>query len=185
LDTGICKPTIFSGLTRSFGCPKVFGIDIMHLPALNIPDLLIPLWCGTLKCPGENKNTWDWAVLKGRTWTDHGCAVANAHPYLLTSFGCAPCNPTEKISSGYKVIEYMIYIYALGLGLFYGILDLPRWRNFCKLVYGVHIICQWKITTAQVEAAHKALVSWEDEYEHLYYQHKESRIPLVCPPLTQ
>ncbi|TFK45682.1 hypothetical protein OE88DRAFT_1649115 [Heliocybe sulcata] len=43
LETGSCKPTIFSGITHSFRCPKLFGIDIMHLPALNIPNLFIPL----------------------------------------------------------------------------------------------------------------------------------------------
>ncbi|KZT18557.1 hypothetical protein NEOLEDRAFT_1079824, partial [Neolentinus lepideus HHB14362 ss-1] len=43
LATGICKPTIFSGLRRSLGVPGLFGLDIMHLPALNIPDLFLPL----------------------------------------------------------------------------------------------------------------------------------------------
>ncbi|TFK45198.1 hypothetical protein OE88DRAFT_1715452 [Heliocybe sulcata] len=181
LETGICKPTIFSGLTRSFGCPQLFGVDIMHLPALNIPDLLIPLWRGTLKCPGEDKRTWDWAVLKGDTWTNHGQEVANARPYLPTSFGRAPRNPAEKISSGYKAIEYMNYIYGLGPGLFYGVLPIRIWQHFCKLVYGVRIICQRKITKEQIDAAHDALVSWEDEYERMYYQRKDSRIPLVRP----
>ncbi|TFK49607.1 hypothetical protein OE88DRAFT_1736611 [Heliocybe sulcata] len=181
LQTGICKPTIFSGISRSFGSPKVFGVDIMHLPALNIPDLLIPLWHGTLKCPGEDKRTWDWAVLQGNVWTRHGDDVAAVRPYLPTSFGRAPRNPIEKISSGYKAIEYINYIYGIGPGLFYDVLPLPIWRHYCKLVYGVRIICQCTITEQQIDSAHKALVSWEDEYEHIYYQRKDSRIPLVRP----
>ncbi|TFK45677.1 hypothetical protein OE88DRAFT_1715298 [Heliocybe sulcata] len=174
LETGICKPTIFSGITQSFGSPKVFGIDIMHLPALNIPDLLIPLWCGTLKCPCEDKSTWDWAILKGSIWIDHGAAVANTQPYLPTLFRRTPRNHAKKISSGYKAIEYMNYIYALGPTLFYGILPLRYWQNFCRLVYGIRILCQWSITIAKVHAAHDMLITWEDEYEHIYYQRSES-----------
>ncbi|TFK57266.1 hypothetical protein OE88DRAFT_1620989 [Heliocybe sulcata] len=153
----------------------------MHLPALNILDLLIPLWRGTLKCPGQDKRTWDWAVLQGNVWTRHGDDVAAVRPYLPTSFGRAPRNPVEKISSGYKAIEYMNYIYGIGPGLFYDVLPLPIWRHYCKLVYGVRIICQRTITEQQIDSAHKALVSWEDEYEHIYYQRKDSRIPLVRP----
>ncbi|EPQ50059.1 hypothetical protein GLOTRDRAFT_51086 [Gloeophyllum trabeum ATCC 11539] len=153
----------------------------MHLPALNIPDLLIPLWRGTLECPGEDKRTWEWAVLRGDVWINHGATVASCRPYLPTSFGRAPRNPAEKISSGYKAIKYMNYIYALGPGVFYDVLPLRFWQNFCKLVYGVRIICQRKITSKQVDDAHQALVHWEDEYERLYYCRKESRIPLVRP----
>ncbi|KIK34908.1 hypothetical protein CY34DRAFT_30479, partial [Suillus luteus UH-Slu-Lm8-n1] len=52
LATGISKPTIFLGFNEShvLGVPKCFGSDMMHLLALNIPDLIIPLWCGTFSC---------------------------------------------------------------------------------------------------------------------------------------
>ncbi|KIK73335.1 hypothetical protein PAXRUDRAFT_178736, partial [Paxillus rubicundulus Ve08.2h10] len=60
LKPGISKPSIFLRFWdgRTFGVPKCFGLDIMHLLSHNIPDLLIPLWCGTLKCdPSDNKAT--------------------------------------------------------------------------------------------------------------------------------
>ncbi|KAG1869879.1 hypothetical protein F4604DRAFT_1881287 [Suillus subluteus] len=45
LDICISKPSIFLGFssTYTFGIPKCFRSDIMHLISLNIPDLLIPL----------------------------------------------------------------------------------------------------------------------------------------------
>lgn len=45
LNTGISKPSIFLGLDecRMLGIPALFTGDIMHLAALNIPDLLIKL----------------------------------------------------------------------------------------------------------------------------------------------
>ena len=46
LETGISKPSIFSGLDPSstLGLPKSAGSDIMHLGALNLSDLMISLW---------------------------------------------------------------------------------------------------------------------------------------------
>jgi hypothetical protein len=46
LNTGIVKPSIFLGLNPHYrlDLPRCFGSDIMHLAALNIPDLLINLW---------------------------------------------------------------------------------------------------------------------------------------------
>ena len=69
----------------------------MHLILLNIPEILIKLWCGTLECdPNANKETWDWAVLTGDVWKEHGRQVANTRLYLPGSFGRPPRNPAEK-----------------------------------------------------------------------------------------
>ena len=64
------------------GIPGCFGSDIMHLAALNLPDLLINLWRGTLDCDvSDNRSTWDWAKLVGDTWQEHGRQVA-AEPLI-------------------------------------------------------------------------------------------------------
>ena len=89
LQTGIVKPGIFLGLPRAniLSIPRCFGYDIMHLISLNIPDLLISLWRGTIDCDkDDNRSTWDWAVLRGNTWTTHGKAVTSITPYLPSSF---------------------------------------------------------------------------------------------------
>jgi hypothetical protein len=89
LETGISKPSIFLGLQHDnmLSIPGCFGSDIMHLASLNLPDLLINLWCGTFDCDKtDDCSTWDWAVLRGSTWEEHGWQVAAATPYLPGSF---------------------------------------------------------------------------------------------------
>jgi hypothetical protein len=80
-QTGISKPSLFSGLpvNRHLPIPGCFPADLMHLVALNLTDLLVNLWRRTFDCdPGDSRDTWDWAVLKGETWKDHGKQVADA-----------------------------------------------------------------------------------------------------------
>lgn len=126
LETGIAKPSIISGLPEEciFGIPGCFPADIMHLAGLNIPELLLSLWRGTLACEApDNKSTWDWAIfMNTEVWKSHGKLVAAATPYLPGSFDRPPRNPAEKISSGYKAVEFLTYLYGLGPALLYGLL---------------------------------------------------------------
>ncbi|GLB36899.1 hypothetical protein LshimejAT787_0311860 [Lyophyllum shimeji] len=134
LSTGLCKQTLFSGLRHAIGIPNIFVMDLMHLTALNDPDLLLGLWRGTIKCyPPDTKDSWDWKVLVGKVWEAHGKTVAMATPYLPSSFGRVPRNPAEKINSGYKAWEYLLYLFGLGPALFRSILPEKYWLNFCKL----------------------------------------------------
>lgn len=58
LETGICKPTIFSGVhpDQILGVPTLFALDIMHLP-----DLFIPLWRGSFDCDhSDSTNLSSW-----------------------------------------------------------------------------------------------------------------------------
>ena len=119
LDTGLCKQAILSGLRYSLGIPNIFPLDIMHLVNLNDPDLLLGLWCGTIKVyPPDKVNLWNWRVLVGQVWQAHGKTVALATQFIPSSFGRAPQNPTEKINSGYKAWEFQIYLIGLGPVLF-------------------------------------------------------------------
>ena len=43
LETGLCKPTLFSGL-NTLGVHGIFTMDLMHLFILNDPNLLLGLW---------------------------------------------------------------------------------------------------------------------------------------------
>ncbi|KAF8836720.1 hypothetical protein BDN67DRAFT_877344, partial [Paxillus ammoniavirescens] len=75
-ETRITKLPLILGLacSRSLGIPLCMTTDIMHL-ANNLSDLLISLWRGTLQCyPGNDKDTWDWAVFTGDNdaWQAHG-----------------------------------------------------------------------------------------------------------------
>jgi len=182
LETGIVKPSIFLGLNpcHHLDIPGCFGSDIMHLAALNIPDLLINLWQGALDCDNNDDwRTWDWTVLTGSMWEDHGRDVAACTPYLPGSFDHPPRNPAEKISSGYKAWEFLIYIYGLGPALFYGVLPEKYWINFCKLVYGMHIILQHEIMADDLAKAHLALLDFCSEFEVLYCQQHPERLHFV------
>jgi hypothetical protein len=188
LETGIVKPSIFLGLNEKhcLPVPLCFGSDIMHHASLNLPDLLIPLWRGTLDCSATDKRTdWDWAVLTGDTWTQHGIAVAAATPYLPGSFDRPPRNPALKISSGYKAWEFLMYLYGLGPGVFYNILPTPYYENFCDLVYGIRIINQHTISSKQLVQAEEALYRFARGFEILYYQRRVDRIHFVRQSIHQ
>ncbi|KAF8811838.1 hypothetical protein BYT27DRAFT_7221332 [Phlegmacium glaucopus] len=169
-STGITRPSIFI-----LAVPHCFGGDLMHLISLNILDLLLDLWRGNLECdPTDDKNTWQWLVLVGDVWKNHGTRVVDTTPYLPGSFDRPPRNPAEKISSGYKAWEFLTYIFGLGPGLLHGILPNKYWKNYCKLVAGVRLLHQHSITKEQLVHGHKLLISFETEFEEIYYQHKAS-----------
>ena len=66
---------------------KSVGSDIIHHGTLNLSDLMISLWHGTIDCTKPNdKSTWTWAVLQGGVWQQHGKAVANVLNYRPSSF---------------------------------------------------------------------------------------------------
>jgi hypothetical protein len=183
LQTGVVKPGIFLGLQpkHTHAIPRCFGYDIMHLVSLNIPDLLLSLWRGTIDGDKDDRRLWDFAVLQGSIWTDHGIDVASMTPYLPGSFDRPPRNPAEKINSGYKAWEYLMYIYGLGPGLFYHVLPKAHWRNLCRLVRGIRIAHQHKISITSLKQAHQFLLDFVLEFEELYYNRRRNRIHFVRP----
>ena len=115
----------------------------MHLAALNISDLMISLWQGTIDCTRpDDKSTWTWVILRGEVWQQHGKAVADTLHYLPSSFDRPPCNIAEKLTSGYKAWEFLLYLYRLCPGLLYGVLLDVYYSNFCKLVSGIRLMNQ-------------------------------------------
>jgi len=152
-ETGISKPTILSGLVSDLmvPVPRCFPLDLMHLIFINLGELLIPLWQGTLKCDvTDSVLSWDWATLTRDAWQAHGKVVTDATPFFPSSFHRPPRNPAEKISSGYKATEYFHYLFGLGPGHFRAILPSRYWKHFCKLVCGVRILVQRCITGSQL-----------------------------------
>ncbi|KAG6888033.1 hypothetical protein C0992_009848 [Termitomyces sp. T32_za158] len=110
--------------------------------------------------------------------------MARCTPYLPGSFDRPPRNPAEKINSGYKAWEYLLYIFGLAPGLLYRVLPLPFWCSFCKIVAGVRFIYQRQIhVTTQLVAAHAYLIECVAEFEALYVQRRADRIHFVRPIL--
>ena len=178
-ETGLCKPSIFLGLplTHSSGLPGCLAIDHMHIIAINLPDLLIGLWRGTIDCDKkDSKVLWDWLVLVGDVWKSHGQDIARCRPYLPGSFDCPPWNPAEKISSGYKAWEFLVYVFGYCPALLYDILPRKYWQNFCKLVSAVRLLQQRTITASQLQRAHLLVLEFTEEYEAIYYRRMVSRL---------
>jgi hypothetical protein len=142
-ETGICKPSIISALPKSIPVPKCFPADTMHLFGLNLSQLLVSLWRGSIDHGQEdNLTTWPFAILRDNViWQTHGASVAHAGLYLPVCLESrAPRNPTEKISSGYKAVEYLVYIFGLCPALLYHLLPQKFYYHFCKLVFTTRII---------------------------------------------
>ncbi|EGN96876.1 hypothetical protein SERLA73DRAFT_170242 [Serpula lacrymans var. lacrymans S7.3] len=156
----------------------------MHLIALNIPDLLINLWRCNFGCEKtDSKHSWDWGVLQGDTWKQHGQAITDSTPHLPGSFDRPPWNPAEKISSGYNAWEFLLYVYGLAPALPYNVLPEKYWRNFCKLVFSVWIFNQHHILTVDLQQAHKRMLEFTAEFEVLYYQRRANWLHFVRPSL--
>ncbi|KAJ3792016.1 hypothetical protein GGU11DRAFT_866628 [Lentinula aff. detonsa] len=154
----------------------------MHLLCLNLEDLLLCLWRGTLKCePTDDAKTWDWVKLVGITWEEHGQLVEDATQYFPSSFQHPPRNPAKKLSSGYKATEYYLYVFGLGPGLFCTILPKEYWENFCKLTSGIRILLLWSIDARKLKKAHTLLIQFAEEFENLYYQRREDRLHFCRP----
>ena len=185
LETGISKPSIFSGIDPSstLGLPRSAGSDIMHLGVLNLSDLMISLWRGTIDCTRpDDKETWDWAVFQeGDAWKLHGKAVADCLHYLPSSFDRPLRNIAEKLTSGYKAWEFLQYLYGLGPGLLLGVLPDEYYTNYCKLVFGMRLMNQHKITQDSICKAQRALASFAQQFEIIYCKRLATRIHFVRP----
>lgn len=179
-ETGIVKPTIVLGLSKVLDAPDLFPADLMHHACLNLPELFLALWRGTLACDyNDSKSLWDWSVLKGAVWKAHGREVAATSSYLPGSFGGSPRNIAKKVSSGYKAAEFEIWFYVCGPALLYGVLPERYWRHYCKLVMGMRLAHQRSLTVEQVQLIDKLFISFYKEYELMYYQRHPGRLHFV------
>ncbi|KAJ7616591.1 hypothetical protein FB45DRAFT_1105832 [Roridomyces roridus] len=181
LETGISKPSIFSGLPHSLPVPAFFPLDGMH-PILNLGDLLTSLWRGTIDCAStDDKSTWDWAVLTGDVWKEHGQAVADLREYFPGSFDTPPRNPAEKINTQYKAWEYLMYLFGVGPALLLGILPDKYYHHYCKVVRAFRLLFQEEILPEEAVEADSLLKQFFTDFEDLYCQRRVDRMHFVCP----
>ncbi|KAJ3816786.1 hypothetical protein F5880DRAFT_1626456 [Lentinula raphanica] len=156
----------------------------MHLFSLNGPDLLIPLWRGKFDCDKtDSRASWEWAVLKDNVWKQHGKTVAACTPYIPGSFDRPPRNPAEKINSGYKAWEFLLYLYGLGPCLFFGILPDKYWEHCCLYVRAVQLLIQKSCSPLNLVEANINLTQFSDDFELLYVQRRADRLHFVRPSI--
>ena len=113
---------------------------------------MFELWRGNGNWPEGDKSqdVWDWDVLKGGIWKSHGQAVAAMSSYFPCLYNRTPRNPAEKLSSGYKAWQLLLYFYGLGPSLFYGLLPERYYKHYCKLVIGDQVMYQHNISPGQL-----------------------------------
>ncbi|KAG6830291.1 hypothetical protein H0H92_001369 [Tricholoma furcatifolium] len=152
-------------------------MDVMHLIALNDPDLFIGLWRGTIKVYAPDAiSSWNWRVLTKKTWDAHGATVGRASKYLPSSFDRAPRNIAEKINSGYKAWEFVMYLFGLAPALLSDILPELYWQNYCKFVRGIQLLYRRQIPLKHIQEAHQLLCQFYEEFETIYVERKPERI---------
>jgi hypothetical protein len=184
LATGLAKPSLISGLPEKhrLPIPACFPGDIMHLPCLNIPDLFLALFRGTLKLRKnltDDPKEWPWAILKGDIWTEYGKNVGDSQPFLAGSFDKAPRDISKAINSGFKAWEHLITSFILSPALFYRILPDPYYGNFCKLVQFYQIMMQHTLLPSDIQYADELYTNFSDEFEMIYIQRKSDQIPMA------
>lgn len=183
LEAGLVKPSMSSGLERRFmfRLSLQFSLDLMHLFMLNGGDLWIPLWRATIPHGDDDPPpAWPWH-LPHEDWITHGAAVGDTTRYFPSSFHRPPRNPAEKVNTNYKATEWYLYLYGLGPSFFRVFLPKVYWQNFCRLVYGVRIMVQRRLTYSQISDAQTSLILFVEEYEHLYYQRRVDRMHFCRP----
>ncbi|KAI0245585.1 hypothetical protein BJV78DRAFT_1277405 [Lactifluus subvellereus] len=76
----------------------------MHLVALNIPDLLLGLWRGTLDCDStDHKDSWDWAILRNQgLWKAHGKQLVWGFQIMMQE----EIMPSDLIDGYWLLIEW-------------------------------------------------------------------------------
>ena len=115
-------------------------------------------------------------------WQAHGASVAGAGLYLPVCLDSrVPRNPAEKISSGYKAVEYLVYVFGLCPALLYRLLPQKFYYHFCKLVFATRVIHRHHKTKDELLGAHQAFLEFVYEFEILYYKHDLRRLHFIRP----
>ncbi|KAJ3001526.1 hypothetical protein NUW54_g6368 [Trametes sanguinea] len=181
--TGLCKPSIVSGLPRSLPIPFCFPPDLMHLTWLNIPDLYLSLWRGTIKGSTQSDpKSWDCAILAlEEKWVAHGRRVERAMPYLPGFFDRPPRNIAEKVNSGYKATEYKTWFFNYAPAMLRHELPRAYWEQLCELVRGLTIIFAENILPEELVESKQLLSAAVQHYEALYYARDPDRLHVVRP----
>ncbi|KAH9851446.1 hypothetical protein C2E23DRAFT_869376 [Lenzites betulinus] len=183
--TGLCKPTIMSGLSRTLPMPLCFPIDLMHLTCLNLPDLFLSLWRGTIQGSTQSDpKGWDCAILADpEVWELHGLHVERARHYLPGFLDRAPRNIAAKLNSGYKAIEFMTWFYNYVPAMLRSLLPEAYWLQFCKLARGIMILYAEDILPEELLQSKTLLTAAIEEYELLYYARDPDRLHVVRPAI--
>ncbi|KAG7098203.1 hypothetical protein E1B28_000171 [Marasmius oreades] len=182
-ETGICRRSIVSSLPKAIPAPRSLPADVMHL-FYNLVQLLSSSWRGAMDhAADDHPGSWPFAVLFDKAvWQAHGQQVGDARKYIPVCLEArTPRNPAEKINSGYKIVEYLVYVFGLCPALLYGLLPEPFYGHFCKLVFATRVLHRRRIRRQDLVDVHQAFLQWVVEFELLYMNRDMKRLHFVRP----
>lgn len=100
--------------------------------------------------------------------------------YIPGLFDCPPQNPIEKLNSGYKAWEWLLYVYGLLSGPLHSVLPPSYYLHICKLVFSVWIMLQHSLPFTQICNAHAALIKYVQDFKNHYYCCHLNCLQFVC-----
>ncbi|KAL1657483.1 hypothetical protein GGF50DRAFT_19006, partial [Schizophyllum commune] len=128
----------------------------------------------------DSKSTWPFAIfLNLADWKAHGQLVADAIPFTPGSFDRPSRNIAEKLTSGYKSWEFLLYFYGHCPCLLFGALPEPYYIQFCKLARATRIMIEDEISVDLVRESDTLMCEQSDEFEELYVQRRADRLHFV------
>ncbi|KAJ7718852.1 hypothetical protein B0H14DRAFT_2198477, partial [Mycena olivaceomarginata] len=87
--------------------------------------------------------------------------------YMPVSFDTPPRNPAEKINTGYKAQEYLLYLFGLAPALLFGVLPDIYWEHHRKCVRAFRLLLQEEIQPSEILEANTLLMQYSDEFEDI------------------
>ncbi|KAL1671013.1 hypothetical protein EV122DRAFT_172760, partial [Schizophyllum commune] len=154
----------------------------MHLATLNIPDLYISLWRATIECDTrtDSKAAWPFAIFQSAArWKAHGKLVEDAIPFNPGSFDRPARNIAEKLTSGYKSWEFLMYFYGHCPCLLFGDLPEEYYVQVCKLIRATRVQIEVEIGVDLLRESDELMCEQSDEFEELYVQRRADRLHFV------
>ncbi len=179
--TGLCKPSLFSALSRTLPLPLSCPLDLMHLTCHNLCTLLIEIWRGIIKGGKTDATTYRFAVLTDEEWPELGLDVEFARSFLPGFFDRAPRNIALKWTSGYKAIEMQTFLFVYSANMMRRRLPADHWSHLCKTVRAVRNVSEYEITEACLIQSRELLNSATEDFENHYYERDPDRLHFVRP----
>ncbi|KZV59104.1 hypothetical protein PENSPDRAFT_760503 [Peniophora sp. CONT] len=195
LETGISKPSILLGIPRAHRTdfPDICTGDIMHALAINALKHMCDILRGHIKCdpnnyaprnpnsPIDKEGDWIWAVFKRNLalWERHGKLVEEARKYLPGFIERPSRNPARKVNSGYKCVEYLLWLAGLAPGFLQGEIPTEQWEHLCLLAAAIEILFEPGKTAAELDEATDLLADWQMGIETMYANLMVARLHFV------
>ncbi|KAG9093159.1 hypothetical protein FS749_014971, partial [Ceratobasidium sp. UAMH 11750] len=174
-DCGINSRSIFARL-KSINLAHCAPYDIMHLLFENLVPNLIRHWTGNFK--GLDEGTGNYR-LSPADWATIGRLSAAATRTVPSAFvGTIP--DIAEDGHLYKAEAYSFWFQFIAPVVLKDRLPEPYYEHFLRMREIFIWVIHHEITMDQITELERMVNEWVADYERLYYQYKQTRLP-TCP----